>query len=251
MILGEIRDPSGRLITGVNVIARNVADPFNDFSSSISGQYSKGEDGPDGSFKLTGLTLGASYVVYVDNLLNGAFSIPRFFVALPGPEEYFNGAMESDDGSTDARCAWTTLTAVPGEPKTADIKFNRLPGAPTFLQADYVGVPHDITPDGSVVVGGLGTNNGPVFRWDLNTGTAEDLGGIVTGQVSISDDGTKIAANLRGADDILRPAIYENGLWTPLPTVAGAVPCNNTEAGFTYGSAYAATAARHEASSGP
>jgi uncharacterized membrane protein len=238
MVLGEIRDPSGRLITGVNVIARNVADPFNDFSSSISGQYSKGEDGPDGSFKLAGLTPGASYVLYVDNLLNGAFSVPRYFVALPGPEEYFNGAMESDDGSTDARCGWTTLTAVPGEPKIADITFNRLPGAPTFLQADYVGIPTDITPDGSVVVGGLGTNNGPVFRWDLNAGTAEELGGIVTGQVSISDDGTKIAANLRGADDVLRPAIYENGLWTALPPVAGAVPCNNTEAGFSYGSAY-------------
>jgi hypothetical protein len=141
MIRGKVFDASGHEVTGVNVIARNVADPFNDFSSYISGQVSKGQAGPDGSFQLNGLTPGASYVLYVDNLLNGAFSVPRF-VALPGPEEYFNGAMESGDGSTDDRCAWTTVTTAAPGLAVADITLNHLPGAPTLLQAPNTGVRH-------------------------------------------------------------------------------------------------------------
>jgi uncharacterized membrane protein len=235
-ISGKIFDSSGLEVIGVNVIARNVADPFNDFSSYISGQVSKGQAGPDGSFTLNGLTPGASYVIYVDNLLNGAFAVPRL-VMLPGPEEYFNAATESGDGSRDNRCGFTTVKVAAGTPVTANIKFNHLPGAPTFTQGVEIGIATDITPDGSIVVGGF-YNDGPIFRWDLNAGTLENLGGIMTSPPSISDDGTKIAGNVRGADDILRPAIYENGVWTPLPSVPGAVACNNTPAGLAYGSAW-------------
>ena len=235
-IRGEIRDASGNPVTGVNVIARNVNDPFADASSYISGQLSKGQAGPDGSFVLNGLT-GASYVVYVDNLMIGAFSVPRF-VALPGPEEYYNGGTESGDGATDKRCAWSTITGST-VPQTANITFNRMPGAPELIQAPDVGVAHDMTPDGRIVVGTF-AQNAPAFRWDLETGEYENIGGLVSSAVSISDDGSKIVSNIDDeADGILKPAIYENGSWTPLPTLPGAVPCdNNADLGPSYGTAF-------------
>lgn len=236
-IRGEVKDAFGNPVTGVNVIARNVVDPFNDFSSYISGQVSKGQAEPDGTFVFNDLNPGASYVIYVDNLLNGAFSIPRF-VALPGPEEYFNGGMESADGLTDDPCAYTTVTAVRGVALTADITFNRMPGAPTFIQAPNVGVACDMTPDGSVVVG-MFANNGPVFRWDIESGAYENLGGLAIGCAAISDDGTKIASTvLDDTDHTLKAAIFENGSWNPLPPVPGAVPCDSLGLGPSYTTGY-------------
>ena len=219
-IRGEIFDPFGVPVTGVDLIARNVVDPFNDFTSYLSGQVSKGEAGPDGSFELNGLTPGAHYVVYTDGLLIGSFSVPRPIV-LPGVEEYWNGGMESGDAALDDHCAWTTVTAQPGAPVTADITFNKYEGAPTLITAYFLGAPTDITPDGSVVVGGLG---GPVFRWDVETGAAENIGGM--GSASISDDGTKIASSAAGSDGIVTAAIYEDGVWTSIPPAPGSTPCN-------------------------
>jgi uncharacterized membrane protein len=235
-IHGEILDAFGNPVIGVNVIARNTADPFNDFSSYISGQVSKGFAGPDGSFALNDLTPGARYVVYADNLLIGAFSVPRTLV-LPGPEEFFNGAMEGADSAIDHACAWTTVEVTSASPVTADIRFQKYAGAPTFLVSPANMVPTDMTPDGSVVVGAYDTDL-PAVRWYLGTGYFEELGGTMRGMVSISDDGEKIAANYVAGDGISYPSIYENGLWTPLPPVAGAVPCVDGNGVATYGSAY-------------
>jgi uncharacterized membrane protein len=219
-ISGQILDSTGAPVPSVNVIARNVADPFNDFSSYISGQVSKAQAGPDGSFILNDLTPGARYVIYTDNLLVGAFSVPRQ-VVLPGPEEYYNGGMESGDAASDDPCEWVTMAAQPGAPVLANITFGRYAGAPTFLTAPAISTPSDITPDGSIVVGGLG---GPVFRWDLNTDTFENIGG--SGSGAISDDGTKIASRIQDTDGIVKAAIYQNGVWTALPPVPGSTPCD-------------------------
>jgi uncharacterized membrane protein len=223
-------------VTGVNVIARNAADPFNDFTSYLSGQVSKGAEGPDGSFELNGLTPGASYVVYLDNVIQGAFSVPRLIV-LPGPEEYYNGAGESADGATDNRCAWTAVTATAGTPATADIAFNRVKGMPEFIPMPSNGLPTDITADGGIVVGALGGN---AFRWDVAAGTVENLGGetSIGGQPAISDDGTKIAANNRMPSGVSAPAIYENGVWTNLPLRPDAVAPCGTGTNATWGSTY-------------
>jgi uncharacterized membrane protein len=238
-IQGQILDSSGNPVMGINVIARNIADPFSDCTSYISGQMTKGEVGPDGSFVMNGLTPGASYVLYTDQLLNGAFSVPRPLVP-PGPEEYFNGPLESGDGGTDDRCVWIPIAATAGAPVTADITINHISGAPTFLTAPdntVQSVPFDITADGGVVVGAAGLG-GPIFRWDLHSNTFDVIGGNQAGQCAISDDGLKIAANVVDTDGINKAAIYANDAWTVLPPVPGAVACDNGGTGPSYTHAY-------------
>ncbi len=95
-------------ITGINVIARRVDSPLDGALSRISGDSTQGLLGADGTFTMTGLVPGASYVVYIDELRAGAFSTPRSL--LLGPEEYWNSA-ESGDASKDDACASTPVDA--------------------------------------------------------------------------------------------------------------------------------------------
>ena len=225
-------------VTGVNVVARNIADPFNDFTSAISGFSSKGQVGPDGSFELNGLTPGASYVVYLDNLMSGAYSYAPRLLTLPGPEEYCNGALESGDGRNDDRCAWSAVTASAGAPVTADITFNRVKGAPalTWLPGGHTG--NDMTPDGSKVVGVVGEQ---YFVMDVDAGTIQNIGGYapVGGNVSISDDGTRVAGNYRDmAVNRVFWGLYENGAWTTLPLRPDAVAPCTFGATATWGSVF-------------
>jgi len=122
-ISGIIYLPNGVTeVTGVNVIVRNIADPFGDCSSMLSGAFSQGDAGPDGSFAFHGLIPGQQYVVYVDEIVAGGFSTTP--IALPGPEEFYNGASETGDSDTDDKCASTAITAVLNGNDDASIIFN-------------------------------------------------------------------------------------------------------------------------------
>ncbi|MGB5165397.1 MAG: hypothetical protein WBN61_09085, partial [Woeseiaceae bacterium] len=133
-------------VTGVNVIARNVADPFNDAVSAISSDFTDNTAQADpnvGQYRITGLTPGADYAVYVDTVLAGGFST-SLSNPLPGPEEFYNGAMESSDPNTDDPSVYTAVTAAAGSPNTGiDIIFNQ-PGE---------GDPLPVGDDGSVRIG--------------------------------------------------------------------------------------------------
>jgi hypothetical protein len=106
-------------ITGANVIARNVANPFADAVSALSGNFSlSNDDDFAGKYTFTGLTPGASYVVYIDRIVAGGFSTPPAQIE---EEEYFNGASESANPNIDNPCAVTPVAPVAGSPLVANI----------------------------------------------------------------------------------------------------------------------------------
>ncbi|TQV86078.1 carboxypeptidase regulatory-like domain-containing protein [Exilibacterium tricleocarpae] len=137
-ISGTIIAPNGTTpLSGVNVIARNVADPFVDAVSAISG-----DRGVPGIYTIGGLTPGAEYVLYIDEIIDGGFSTEPL-QPLPGPEEFYNGAGESNDGAADDPADSVTITAMAGTNQTGiDVIFN---GA-------AAGVPLPVGDDGFVEV---------------------------------------------------------------------------------------------------
>ena len=224
-IRGTVRLPgrNGAPYTGANVIARNVANPWADAVSALSGGESQGLAGPDGTYTLRGLTPGASYAVYVDGIVAGAFRTPLRTV-LPGPEEYFNGAQESADGERDDRCQYTAAVPAAGSPLTADIAFNRVKGAPTF---EAIELPSssvtELDGDGSSAVG---ASLYGIFRWTPQG--IEQIGGDWrSSQAGISHDGTYITAGLEQEDGTQLAGLWtrETG-WTSLGAIPGSSPCD-------------------------
>lgn len=139
-IAGTIFRSSGTIqVTGVNVIARNVLNPFVDAVSSLSGDFTAGarNDPLNGVYRLNGLTPGANYAVYVDQILAGGFSTPP--VTLPGREEFYNGAGESNGLVTpDDPAVYTPVASVAGVPANGiNVIFNAFrPGEPLPLGDD-------------------------------------------------------------------------------------------------------------------
>jgi hypothetical protein len=127
----------GNEISGINVIARNIANPFGDAVSALSGDYTQGAPAT-GVYTLNGLTPGATYAVYADVILAGGFSTPPRLV-VPGPEEFHN----TGDSETDDPLVFDGVTVAAGAPRTGiDIVFNR------FL----AGTPLPVGDDGAVEV---------------------------------------------------------------------------------------------------
>jgi hypothetical protein len=170
-------------LTGVNVIARNVADPFADAVSAISSDFTQGLPST-GLYTLEGLTPGAQYEIFVDQILAGGFSTPPL-VPPPGPEEFYNGALESSDGSTDLPLDATPVTAVAGSPVTGvDIVFNSPPPGVLDLGDDdnvELPLPFDFVlcgqTFGSVFVSSNGSLTFGAGSNDFSESAAELLGG--------------------------------------------------------------------------
>ena len=134
-ITGNIVAPNNTTpVTGVNVIARNIANPYDDAVSAISSDFTDNFASGSpfvGVYTVRGLTPGASYAVYVDQILVGGFSTPPRN-PLPGPEEFYNGPLESNDPVTDPPGnVFTPVVALAGiTTSDVDIIFNRLPPGP-------------------------------------------------------------------------------------------------------------------------
>lgn len=222
------KDERRKPFTGANVIARNLADPFGDAVSAISGDHSQGLAGPDGSFAMSGLTPGASYALFVDGIVAGAFSTPATSM-LPGPEEYWNGALESGDGIHDDRCAFAPLVPGAGKPALANVTFNKVAGAPRFVAID---LPNSwisgLSADGGVAVGSWA---GGHLRWTPTKGV-QDLGGDPgywgSPQPAVSADGRTIVGTVLGGDGVASAALWKGGrTWRTLGGLPGAASCDN------------------------
>jgi uncharacterized membrane protein len=166
-------------LTGINVIARNVASPF-DAISRISGDRTQGLVGPDGSFEITGLTPGAKYVVYIDQIGAGGFSTPK--AVLLGPEEYWN-ASESVDASHDDACEATGVALSGGETRRIRIAMNGIERAPSFTHLPY-SLPLDLSDNGERVVGVYGPFQSPFWTWSRQRGMQNIDGTGFMGAVS-------------------------------------------------------------------
>jgi uncharacterized membrane protein len=185
-------------ITGINVIARRVDTPLAGALSRISGDSTQGVLGADGTFTMTGLVPGASYVVYIDELRAGAFSTPRSL--LLGPEEYWNSA-ESGDASKDDACASTPVTLAAGESRQITIAVNGIPRAPTFTVIPYA-MPTAVSDNGQRIAGIYDESNlSPYWAWDKTSfakaGDVSYLGGYgLFG--AISGNGRVIGGTVQG-----------------------------------------------------
>ncbi len=134
-ITGRILGPNSTTpLTGVNVIARNIVNPYDDAVSAISSDFTDNFSPGSpfvGVYTLRGLTPGASYAIYVDAIIPGlgGFSTPPR--ALPGPEEFYNGPLESSNAATDMPNVFTPVPAVAAVTiPDIDIIFNATPPGP-------------------------------------------------------------------------------------------------------------------------
>ena len=187
-ISGKVLDVDGKTpLTGVNVIARNLDDPFTDASSTLTGAWTQGQFGADGTYTFHGLKPGGRYVVYVDAIVAGGYPTPPLWF-LPGAERFYAGAGGNSGNSQPFDpCAYQAITARAGKIVQADIAFERVRGAPVLLSLGYGAGGTAITGDGSTVVGNYG-RGGPPFRWTEKTG-------VVPMDVSTTGDMTNISRN--------------------------------------------------------
>ncbi len=196
-------------LTGINVIARRVGDPF-DAISRISGDSTQGILGPDGSFEMSGLTPGVQYLVYIDQLGAGGFSTPK--AVLLGPEEYWN-AGESRDATVDNPCASTPITVAAGDVRQIEIALNGIDRAPAFTHIPY-SLPLDISRDGRRIVGLYAPFQSPYWVWTKRRGMSFIDGSGFIG--AISGDGKVVGGTIpKLVDTPYGPVQQERAaLWT-------------------------------------
>jgi Bacterial pre-peptidase C-terminal domain/Matrixin len=137
-ITGRILAANGRRPKpGFNVIARNLANPIGDAVSGLSGAFTT-DLSPDsplaGVYIINGLTPGARYAVYVDEILAGDFSLAPG--SLAGPEEFYSGRLESKRRDKDDPSTFEPVKARAGVVADGiDIIFNGFtPGEPLPLR---------------------------------------------------------------------------------------------------------------------
>ncbi len=208
-ISGEIRLKDGKTgLTGVNVVARNVANPLGDVVTVMSGDMTQGAIGPDGRFTINGLTPGAQYVLYVENIYAGGFPTPP--AALPSFQEYWNGAGESADAMADDPCDWETITAAAGTSSEANIAFNGFDRAPTYVHIPVASAT-DANNSGRIIVG---TYGGQVaWRYDSKFETFDAI--PAWGTPKLARDGNTMIANLAPEIPPWEGGMFEPGRWSP------------------------------------
>lgn len=241
---GQVTYSDGNTPTlGINVIARNVSDPFNDAISALSGDYTQGAIGPDGRYRLNGLTPGADYIVFIDGIVAGGFSTPYGF--MPGPEEYWNGANESGDSNLDAKCEFELVNTLAGEIQQANIAINANPAAPQFTPVPVAGAQvTKLSSDGEQMSGVIfgapyawTSRKGRGFEYFPSTVSASISGNAktVVGATEGNYENPSLAGFWNGGSD---STTLDDDSWSIIEPLEGTVGC-----GFSATSAWDISAA--------
>lgn len=195
--------------SGINVIARNVANPYFDAVSDMTGSATQGQIGPDGRFTIRGLTVGAQYKVYIEEIIAGGY--PATPQSMVSEGEYWNTA-EGRNPLTDRACDATSITAVAASTSDADITFNGFDDGVQFtplVTAFFTSLSTDGTR-----AGGMAGSGEIAVRWDRLSGVEVLPEGMGTNNGNIDGPGLRMAIQHDpDGNGIAEPAIWnENGI---------------------------------------
>jgi hypothetical protein len=212
-------------IIGVNVVARNIDDPYQDAITVMTGDWNDGVPGAAqgaGEFTLHGLTPGARYVVHVEDIFAGGFPTPQ--VTLPGPSEYFNGQHESDDAGADNACGYVEIEVAAGETLTGvDIQVNGVKKSPQLV-IDPAPNGSEITESGQVTGGTIIDWYGAAESWLHYLGT-DEYAILPMGGITLSDNGSVIGGRVV-VDNAYLPARLIPGHKIELLPLPDSTPCD-------------------------
>jgi hypothetical protein len=193
-IAGTLYLKDGRTpYAGINIVARNVADPFGDAISVQSGDQTQGRIGPDGRFRINNLKPGAKYVLYTEEIVAGGY--PTEPTSLVSEAEYWN-SNEQAIAANDKACTQSAITAEAGVTKTANFYFN---GYKDGVQYTPIvnGYLSALSKDGERAAGNV---EGYPFLWDARKGITMAPDGVRGFNSSITRDGRSmiVQADLDG-----------------------------------------------------
>ncbi|MEW6990824.1 hypothetical protein AADZ91_09055 [Colwelliaceae bacterium 6441] len=120
-ITGTLYTKEGIEYAGVNMIARNLDNPYHDVITQQSGNRTQGMVGPDGSFTINGLTPGARYALYTQEINAGGY--PTQQTNIISESEYWNEGESANPGEDNA-CKMTEIVVAGGETKEVEMYFN-------------------------------------------------------------------------------------------------------------------------------
>ncbi len=225
-------------VIGINIVARNIDNPFEDAITVMSGDWNDGvADAAQrvGEFTMHGLTPGARYAIHVENIFSGGFPTPQ--VALPGPAEYFNGSRESDDASADHACDYEEIVLAAGEAQAGiDIKMN---GQKKALNLVINPAPngYNITEDGHTTAGDIINTYGESRSWVHNS-ARDEYTILPMGGIRLSENGSVIAGRIAYENQYLPARLLPGNKLEILPT-PGNNPCNQGSGVMEYYSNFA------------
>jgi hypothetical protein len=205
-ITGSVTYPfSSDGIIGLNIVARNIDNPYEDAITVMTGDWNDGESNAAqgfGEFTMQGLTPGARYVVHVETIFAGGFPTPQ--TGMPGPDEYWNGARENDDATKDNACDFETIMVEAGETRTGiDIQVNGIKKAPVLV-INPAPNGNNVTENGQIMAGTVENAYGNAISWVHHEGRNE-YQNLPMGGITMSDNGSVIAGRVN-VDDQYLPA---------------------------------------------
>ncbi len=205
-------------IIGLNIVARNVDNPYEDAITTMTGDWNDGAPGAVqgvGEFRLRGLTPGARYVIHVESIFAGGFPTPQ--AGLPGPSEYWNGSRENDDASRDDACDYEEVVVAAGETRAGiDIQVNGFKKAPKLV-INPAPFGNSVTENGRVTGGIVSDSYGDALSWLYHEGRDTHVL-VPMGGITVSDNGSVVAGRVNVDDQYLPARMVPGHQIEVLPT---------------------------------